>query len=441
MKKYLFTILPSNDLGLLARSLPIALELKNRGHQVDFCSQAKAPKKLISTAGFENLDLKWPLLEIMSGDAGFKKLVGLMKSAHFFRDTGILISFVRQMMRSGTAEIWNLDQFMYLLGMRFEKYIRAYVGAMIGLIDETRPDVIVDFWNPIACIAAKIKRKPLVTVIQADLHPLSDGFIWWKQPPPDLPTPVRAVNMILSEYGIKAIQKTGELLTGDKTLVVGIPETDPLPDAADVTYIGPILWQKPDETLPDWIKKMGKDQPVVWLYPGNLQYMKGSRTSFDGSVVLRACIKALGGEPIQVVFTSGHQSLPRAFLPLPLNFHHLPFVPGLAMAEKSDLLIHHGGYASCQTGLYTGKPALIIPTFSERESNARRIAGQGAGDFILPETDASGVKKYVKAEDVRSKVFNILANRSFSENAERIGAKVRGLGGAAYAAGLIDNFI
>jgi UDP:flavonoid glycosyltransferase YjiC (YdhE family) len=55
MKKYLITTLPSNDLGLLARSLPIARELKNHGHEVAFCSPAKAPSKLISDAGFDNL--------------------------------------------------------------------------------------------------------------------------------------------------------------------------------------------------------------------------------------------------------------------------------------------------------------------------------------------------------------------------------------------------
>jgi len=46
---------------------------------------------------------------------------------------------------------------------------------------------------------------------------------------------------------------------------------------------------------------------------------------------------------------------------LPPNFYYASYVPGLAMAERSDLLIHHGGYGSCQTGLYAGTPAVIIP--------------------------------------------------------------------------------
>jgi UDP:flavonoid glycosyltransferase YjiC (YdhE family) len=439
MKKYLFTIQPSNDLGLLARSLPIALELRKRGHRIVFYCPAGAPKRLISNAGFEEMHPRWPLPEIMAGDIGFGKLFGLAKSRHFFRDARILFSFFRHMSRNGTAEIWDFDHFMHLIGMGIENYVRAYVRAMTDLIDGIGPDAVVDFWNPYACIAARICRKPLVTVIQADMHPMSRGFIWWKQPPPGLPTPVPAVNRILSEYGMKSVHKTGELVTGDKTLVVGIPETDPLPDAANVDYLGPVLWQNPGEELPDWIKKLDMGRPVVWLYPGNIRYVKRTGTAFDGAVVLRACIEALGGESIQVILTTGYHPLPHAFFPLPGNFHHLPHVPGQAMAQKCDLLIHHGGYASCQTGLCAGKPALIIPTYSERESNARRIAEQGAGDIIVPETDASGINKRIRAEEVRSKVFNILSDASFRENAGRIGAKLRGYGGASHAADLIDQ--
>ncbi len=39
---FLFFTLPSNDLGLLARSLPIARALRDRGHTVEFCTPARA---------------------------------------------------------------------------------------------------------------------------------------------------------------------------------------------------------------------------------------------------------------------------------------------------------------------------------------------------------------------------------------------------------------
>ena len=55
MSKFLFTTLPSNDLGLLTRSLPIANELKKFDHEIFFSSPAKAPDKLIKDAGFDEV--------------------------------------------------------------------------------------------------------------------------------------------------------------------------------------------------------------------------------------------------------------------------------------------------------------------------------------------------------------------------------------------------
>jgi UDP:flavonoid glycosyltransferase YjiC (YdhE family) len=319
--------------------------------------------------------------------------------------------------------------------------VRADVHELIDLISDFEPDAVVDFWNVSACIAARACHKPLITVIQADMHPQSRGFMWWKEPPHDVPTPTQTINKVLADLHLKPVNKTAELLVGDRTLVLGIPETDPLPNTANVVYVGPVLWQRSDEKLPDGVADLSPAKPLIWLYPGNPQYLAGSRTVFDSSVVTCACIEALKDEDVQVVLSAGYQPLPKEALPLPSNFRHAPFVPGLAMAERSDLMIHHGGYGSCQTGLFTGTPALVIPTFSERESNARRVAALGAGDFVLPAADAAGKKKQMNAAEVREKVNRILSDSSFRENAQRISEKLQTYAGAPYAATLVEDCV
>ena len=344
MKKFLFTTAITNDFGLLTRSLPIARELRDRGHQVAFCNPAKAPRKIISDAGFDNLPLKWNVCNIASGDIGLSTFYQLFRSKHLKRDLGILVSTMRYGKRYSTAEFWNADHMVCLAGWWNEEFVRVDVNALMELIREYKPDAVVDFSNISACVATRASHKPLITVIQADAHPQSRGFIWWREPPPDVPTPVAAINTILAELQLKPISKTGELFLGDITLCVGMPETDPLPDTANVTYIGPVLWQRLDERLPDWVTDLNTTKPVIWLYPGNPQYIPGLRTSIDSAVVTRACIEALRDKDVQVVLSSGHHSLPKDAVPLPSNFRHASFVPGLAMAERSDLLIHHGGY-------------------------------------------------------------------------------------------------
>ncbi len=53
--KLLLTTLPTNDLGLMTRSLPIARELAARGHEVAFSNPARAPSRLIAEAHFANI--------------------------------------------------------------------------------------------------------------------------------------------------------------------------------------------------------------------------------------------------------------------------------------------------------------------------------------------------------------------------------------------------
>jgi hypothetical protein len=50
---FLFTTLPTNELGLLARSLPIAHERAQRGHWMLYRSPVPAPGKVIAEAGLE----------------------------------------------------------------------------------------------------------------------------------------------------------------------------------------------------------------------------------------------------------------------------------------------------------------------------------------------------------------------------------------------------
>ena len=64
----------------------------------------------------------------------------------------------------------------------------------------------------------------------------------------------------------------------------------------------------------------------------------------------------------------------------------------------------------------------------------------GAGDYVLPTSDARGRNKRVTADEVRTKVFRILSDSSFAENAMRIRKKMRTFGGADEAARLIEGF-
>jgi hypothetical protein len=187
------------------------------------------------------------------------------------------------------------------MGMLTEGFVRANIESLRDLIILSETDIVVDFWNPFAVAAARLARKPLVTVIQSDAHPRSDGFTWWKPTSPNLPSPAPTVSRVLRSMGLPPIAKMEELCVGDLTLVVGTPETDPLPADSNVTYIGPILWQKQGAEVPEWITHRDRTRPLIWVYSGNPRHGSGGGT-LDSFVVLEASIVALRGLDVQVVF-------------------------------------------------------------------------------------------------------------------------------------------
>jgi UDP:flavonoid glycosyltransferase YjiC (YdhE family) len=444
MAKFLFTTLPSNDLGLLTRSLPIANELKRSRHKIAFSSPAKAPDRLIKDAGFENLTPKHPLYQIRN--LRIRSIINPFKSKKHKDEYGNIFSFLFKLARAiplrfapSTAEIWNTDHAAAIAGMMNRNFVQANCEAYEKLIVDFDPDFIVDFWNPFACIMARALNKPLITVIQADGHPGNNGLIWWKDHPKDLPTALPSINRVIANYGLKPIVKLEDLNMGDLTLVVGTPETDPVPDTANCHHIGPILWENPDIMLPEWINNIDSNKPIIWVYSGNPRYRQKG-TVFDSDVILYACIDILAKEDVTVVLTTGHHELPEEILSLPENFHFSSYLPGLRLAEMCDLMIHHGGYGSCQMGLYTGTPSVIIPTFSERESNARRIASLGAGEFVLPKTNSRN-KKEIDLSEFRNKVKMVLSTASYYENAGKHSEKLKTYGGPQKAAEVIENFV
>ncbi len=442
--RFLFTTLPTNDLGLLTRSLPIAEELSRR-HEVRFCSPARVARKLVADACFGNRTPRHALLRTAAVGRSPLRLLRLLLSDEVRREHAGALRFLSELLRAIpwrrapiTHEIWSMDDMGAIFGMLNRGFVRANCEAMRRLILDCGADVVVDFWNPFACIAARSLGTPLVSVLQADEHPANRGFIWWRKPAHDIPTPVPAVNAVLRSYGLDPVTKLEELALGDLTLMLGTPETDPVPAGTPVTHIGSILWQKPGVKLPPWLAGLDDDKPLIWIYSGNPQYGR-SGTPLDSAVVVEGCIEALANEDAHVALTTGHHALPPETPPLPHNFHFEPFLPGLAMAENSDLLIHHGGYGSCQTGLHTGTPAVIIPTFSERESNARRVAALGAGDFVLPRVEASG-RKRVPTKELTAAIRRVLADTSYAARAKQVSEDLRAHGGAREAATLVEHF-
>jgi MGT family glycosyltransferase len=409
MARFLFTMMPANDLGLPTRMVPIARALADRGHEVAVFNPAPAPAKLIADAGLRNLPMPaWPLPVPKYG-------IDL----------------------AALSSAWDVE---HMLGIMYAdaEYARADTAFHMDLVGDFNPDVVVDSFGLPTCLAARILRIPLASVLQGNFHPASDGFLWWQGGrPAGLPSAVAAINQVAEEHRIAPVARCVDVLAGDLSLIVGTPETDPLPAGADVTYVGPIIWQRSNATLPPWFTALRRDRPVIWVYSGTPRY-GGAPTPFDSIVVIRAAIAALRDMPAHVVLTTGYQEVPREFGALPSNFRHAAFLPAGATAERSDLMVHHGGHGSVMTGLSAGRTAVMIPTYTERESNARRVVALGAGEMVRP-TDGPDREKHIDAPEFGAKVRRVLSEPGYRRSAERIRASMGDFGGVQQAADRIER--
>jgi UDP:flavonoid glycosyltransferase YjiC (YdhE family) len=408
MTKFLFTMWSANDLGLPSRLVPVALQLAHRGHDVAVFNPAPAPARLITEAGLKNLPIPARPLPAPTIDL------------------------------AEVSSAWDAEH-MIAPFYSDEEYVRSMTSLYVDLISEYAPDVVVDSFGLLACLAARILQVPLASVLQGNLHPASRGFLWWQPArPAGLPSAAAIINKVAGAYGLAPKSRCVDWLTGDCCLIVGTPETDPLPASANVIYVGPIVWQRANAVLPDWVASLTREQPLIWVYSGNPRY-RSAPTPIDSLVVIRAATATLGEAPVQVVLTTGYQQLPRELGDLPPNFHHAPYVPGLAMAERCDLMVHHGGHGSVMTGLMAGKPAVIIPTITERESNARRVVALGAGEIVMPMSGADG-EKQVDMADFSAKVYRVLEEPVYRTSAQRVADSMRKYGGSQEAADRLERF-
>jgi UDP:flavonoid glycosyltransferase YjiC (YdhE family) len=116
-------------------------------------------------------------------------------------------------------------------------------------------------------------------------------------------------------------------------------------------------------------------------------------------------------------------------------------------------MIHHGGHGFTLTALAAGTPALIIPTYSERESNARHAAALGAALYLVPEIEGGdaqhepelalvpemgGAGKLLEPKLVAGAIGTLLEDPRYSNSARAAAQQLAKLPGAVGAANVIE---
>ena len=103
------------------------------------------------------------------------------------------------------------------------------------------------------------------------------------------------MNKVLEAYDLEPVSTTAEFNVGALTLVLGTPETDPLPDNTNVKYIGAILWQKEDVDSPSVDELRTKVRKVLSdpIYTENARKISEKMSSYGGAAEAERLIEGL----------------------------------------------------------------------------------------------------------------------------------------------------
>lgn len=129
--------------------------------------------------------------------------------------------------------------------------------------------------------------------------------------------------------------------------------------------------------------------------------------------------------PAQFILSAGPRTNIEALGDIPENFIVRPFVPQLELLPKVDVFITHGGMNSVNEGLYFGVPLVAIPNHLEQTLNARMMEKNGAG-IVLGNRPPYG---RFRSEELRRAVDELLQNKQYQQEAERLGDSFRAAGG------------
>ncbi len=280
---------------------------------------------------------------------------------------------------------------------------RSFATGVAGLIDQERPDLVVqELANPGAGIAARAAGVP---VLCHGFGRMSSGS--------EMPKlMVGHLRGVAAEHGVDL----GEVDLGggdDSVFLLGNPYLDICPPSLrdpsftipDTIPLRPVPFAAPGE-LPA-IATAPRDEPLVYLTLG---------TAFGHAEVFRAAIDGLASLDAHVLVAAGPAVETAALGEVPDNVSLHAWVPQADLLPHVDLVVHHGGSGTTMGALGAGVPQLVLPQGADQFTNAEAVVAAGLGGRLIGDE--------VAAEAVASAARGLLGSEEVAVAAKAVAAEI-----------------
>jgi UDP:flavonoid glycosyltransferase YjiC (YdhE family) len=368
MSRILFAWELGGNLGHFSRQLPIALQLRQRGHDVFFVARDTA----VAAQLLDPHDI--PYTQAPFDTVG--------KRLH--RPP---ISYAEMLIASGYADP------VALLGM---------VSSWLNLIRLFKADLLVVDHAPTALYAARLVGLPAIPIgtgfeIPPDHTPLPSIRPWETIPDARLlhaeEFVLERLNGLVSKLGGRPISRITDLFQSPNKLLATFAELDHYGVRAGETYVGPLFWNAPG-------------QAIIWSAPDKPHLFAYLRPNLPGFENLLKALSKLNAEVV-VVAPGIPTAQVKAFAKPGFCIHTQP-VQMDGLLKSADLAITTGGTGTVSQTLLAGIPLLLVPQNVEQYLMALRVEELGAG---------LAVRHKRQEEDFTGLLEGLLQNPSYRQTA------------------------
>lgn len=234
---------------------------------------------------------------------------------------------------------------------------------------------------------------------------------------------------IKSTYKVPSYLALSNLFSGSPLLNVVFTSRYFQPQSEYMTksyiFVGPALFGGArQETVEFPWDLLVTARPLVYVSMGTLYHQDPE--------FFKTCFGAFKDTPYQVVISVGKGTDISALGEIPPNFIVRPYVPQPDLLAKAAVFVSHGGMGGISEAMHYGVPMLLLPKTIEQQLNARRVAILGAG---IDTRESQNVACKVLADGV----LKLLADKSFSQNAKKIGESFASTGGVQPAIDALEE--
>jgi len=374
MKHIVYVWEMGQGLGHLMGFLPLALELRRRGHRVTFVMKdLSRAEQFLTPHNFE----------FFQAPIWLPKAVGIPGAVTF---SDILLKF----------------------GFLDFKGITSLCRAWRSLLAVIKPDLLILDHAPTALLATTglgIPRALIGTGYFSPPHtkPLPP-LMWWQKIPNEQLVQseqriLNVVNQTLTELSHPSFNALHELFHVEEDFICTFSELEHYQGRSETEYWGP-RFSLDEGMAPSW--PMGEEKRVFAYLNPHYQHFDLLMQTLN-SLPVCVLVVGLGASRQQIV---KYQS-PRIHL---VN----SVVNVNKVGQECDLAINHGGHGTASAMLLAGKPLLVLPNHVEQLIMAKNIEKLNLGRYVEIKAKKPNFKSMLKC---------LIFEEKFSDNAKLFAEK------------------